>query len=445
MKFAAPAPKTGGARRTASHPAWRLAISAAAVLACCSMPVAAQEAIPEPPAAMASAAYRDGAALLYAAFDRSVEETVMLTEIPAPPFGEAARAAAFLALLQEAGYADARIDAEGNVLALLPSGTSRGEVVVVSAHLDTVFPEGTDVTVSRDGERLTAPGVGDDTRNLAVLLAYARALKQTGVQTQTDILLVGTVGEEGAGDLRGVRHLMQEGAYAGRVRAFLSFDGLNANRIVAAAVGSRRYRSIFSGPGGHSFGAFGIVNPMGAMARTVEELYALPVPEEPPTTYAASVVAGGTSVNAIPGEIALQIDLRSLDPEQLARLDREYQAGAERAVAQENARRSTARGAVSVEHELIGDRPAGQSTSAAPIAQTALAAYAAHGFTPEFAASSTDSNIPMSLGVPALTVSSGGRAVGAHSLTEYIELPRGEAVRGMQAGYALMLALAEVR
>lgn len=390
-------------------------------------------------------AFREGARLLDEAFEQSVEETVTLTEIPAPPFGEDPRAEAYLALFREAGFASARRDEEGNVLALLESGEARGQVIVVSAHMDTVFPAGTDLTVKREGDRLTAPGIGDDTRNLAVILAYARALKATGVRTRTDILFVGTVGEEGAGDLRGVRHLATKGEYAGRIAAFLSFDGISPDEMVASAVGSRRYRTTFSGPGGHSFGDFGIVNPMSAMARTVEELYALPVPKDVPTSYAASIVSGGTAVNAIPASVELQIDLRSFDNEVLQGLDAQYLAAAARATAQENARRSTAKGELVVTHELIGDRPAGGGGADSAIARTAGEAYRALGFDPVFGAASTDSNIPMSLAIPSLTVASGGIESGAHTLDEYIELPREASLRGMQAGYALILALAQLR
>lgn len=392
-----------------------------------------------------TAAYRDGAKFIEDAFEQSIIDTITLTEIPAPPFGENKRAMAFLAMLKETGFSDASQDKEGNVIALLPSGEKRGDVIVVSAHLDTVFPAGTDVRVKREGNRLTAPGVGDDSRNLAVILAYARALKNTGIQTQHDILFVGTVGEEGAGDLRGVRHLMTKGKYAGKVHAFLSFDDMEPKQIIASAVGSRRYRSVFKGPGGHSFSAFGIVNPVAALARTVDELYGLDVPNDPPTTYAASIVSGGTAVNSIPAKAELQVDLRSFDNKQLKRLDTEYRAGAARAVAQENARRSTEDGALSVEHALIGDRPAGGEGPAGDIAKLALAVYKAHGFTPRFEAASTDANIAMSLGIPALTVASGGRSSGIHTLDEFIELPREETIRGMKAGFALVLALSGER
>ncbi len=391
---------------------------------------------------LADPRYVAGAAILDSEFERTVDETILLTEIPAPPFGEDKRAEAYLAMFRDAGFADAARDEEGNVLALLPSGAERGPVIVVSAHIDTVFPIETDVTVTREGDRLTAPGVGDDTRNLAVILAYARAMKESGLRTATDILFVGTVGEEGPGDLRGVRHLMTKGEYAGRVKAFLSFDGLDPEEIIASAVGSRRYRTTFRGPGGHSFSDFGMVNPMGAMARTVEELYALEVPSDPPTSYAASMVSGGRSINSIPDVVELQVDLRSFSPEELARLDREYLAATQRAVVQENARRSVAKGELTVENTLIGDRPAGGGGGDSAIAQTALAAYSAHGFAPEFSAASTDSNIAMSLGIPALTLGSGGTEFGAHSLDEYIELPREDTFRGMRAGYAAVLALA---
>ena len=399
----------------------------------------------ESDAIKASKAYRDGSAKLDAAFNRSIDETIELTEIPAPPFGEDKRAEAYLAMFREAGFAEAKRDGEGNILALLTSGAERGDVVVISAHMDTVFPEDTDVSVKREGDRLTAPGVGDDSRNLAVILAYARAMKETAVRTTTDVLFVGTVGEEGAGDLRGVRHLMTKGEYAGKVSAFISFDGLDPDVIYASAVGSRRYRSVFKGPGGHSFSDFGMVNPMSAMARTVEELYALDVPSDPPTSYAATLILGGRSINTIPDTVELGVDLRSFSPDELMRLDREYIAATQRAVEQENARRSVAKGALTVENIMIGDRPAGGGGPDSAIAIAAHAIYSTHGFAPEFVAASTDANIAMSLKVPALTLGTGGIEYGAHSKDEYIELPREETLRGMKAGYAVVLSLAGLR
>src|SRR3990167_8361804 len=234
-----------------------------------------------------SAAFKAAAATLDAEHDRTVAYIVTLTEIPAPPFKEAERARAYRAMFEAHGLKDVEIDPEGNVLGLR-KGTRPGPVVVVSAHLDTVFPEGVDVKVRREGTKLYAPGIADDSRGLAVLLAWARAMDAAKIRTQSDILFVGTVGEEGAGDLRGVRHFFTQGKYKDRTKAFFSVDGLDPSQITHIGVGSKRYRVTFKGPGGHSYGAFGIVNPMAAMGKAIADLYAIQPPVEPKVTYSAS-------------------------------------------------------------------------------------------------------------------------------------------------------------
>ncbi|MBA4306889.1 MAG: peptidase M20 [Sphingopyxis sp.] len=375
-------------------------------------------------------------------FERSVADTIALTEIPAPPFAEGDRANAFVRMLTDAGLADVGRDREGNVLALLPSGRRRGNVVVVAAHLDSVFPGGTDVRVRRSGQRLTAPGVADNARGLAVLLAVVRSMVSVGIQTQTDILFVGTVGEEGAGDLRGVRYLLTEGEYRERVTAFIALDGINPARVVNRSVGSRRYRSAFSGPGGHSYSAFGTVNPVHALAATVTSLQAIAVPATPRTTYSASIISGGTSVNAIPAEAVLEVDLRSESQQHLEQLEASYLSGAASAVATENVARGSAGRLVSVTHQLTGNRPAGETSPSHPLVALAVQSLSEHGFQAQLAAASTDSNIPMSLGIPALTLGVGGRSEGEHSLSEWLELPQSETQRAMQAIALIILRAA---
>jgi acetylornithine deacetylase/succinyl-diaminopimelate desuccinylase-like protein len=372
-------------------------------------------------------------------YDQVIADLVRITETPAPPFKEQVRAELFAAMLRDAGLADVTIDNEGNVLALRP-GTHEGPVFVVSAHLDTVFPEGTLIKVTRDGDRLMAPGIGDDSLGLASILAWVRALAANDIATRQSILFVGTVGEEGAGDLRGVRHLFTKGEYAGRIGGFLSIDNADAARIVHASVGSRRYRLAFKGPGGHSYGAFGIVNPMAAMAETVRGLYLINVPSDPKTTYAASVVSGGTSVNSIPDEILLEVDMPSGDPAALAALEQSMLAAAQAAVDGENSARSVATGTISLDPQLIGDRPAGTTPADHPLVRDAMAAVTAAGFAPRLDASSTDSNIPMSLGIPALTVGTGAGGGRTHSVDEYLEIERERFVAGLTVGLSIMLA-----
>lgn len=378
--------------------------------------------------------------------DQTVADIITLTEIPAPPFKEAARGKALLARWKAAGLSDVEMDAEGNVTGVSPGTRTKGKgpYVVLAAHQDTVFPEGTDVKVRREGTKLMAPGIGDDTRSLAVLLAYMRALDAAKIRTKADVLFVANVGEEGPGDLRGVRYLFNKSAYKGRISAFFSMDSYDPAGITDQGVGSKRYHVIFRGPGGHSYGSFGIVNPMAAMAKSVVDLYAVDTPKSPKTTYSASVTGGGTSVNSIPNEVYMDFDMRSESAAELAKLDAKLTAILDGAVAGENAARSTRFGKVSYEAKLIGERPAGRTDPQTDIVRLTHASVAALGFTPDHGASSTDSNVPMSLGIPAVTIGSGGTGGRAHALDEWIDVEKSASVRGMQVGLAALLAVAGV-
>jgi acetylornithine deacetylase/succinyl-diaminopimelate desuccinylase-like protein len=344
-------------------------------------------------------------------------------------------------MLRAHGLAEVEQDAAGNVMGLR-RGTGNGPLVVVAAHLDTVFPAGTDVRVRREGTRLFAPGVGDDSRSLAVLLAYVRALDAAAIRTRSDILFVGDVGEEGLGDLRGMRHLFREGKYKDRISAFVTVDSPDMDGIAVGGIGSKRYRVIFRGPGGHSYGAFGLVNPMVAMAQTVLELSRTVVPADPKTTFMASVVGGGTSVNAIPNEVWVEVDLRSKAPSELARLEKRFLKIVDDAVQAENHARSVREGPVTAEAILIGDRPAGASDPASAVVRYATDAIAAHGFAPRSVFSSTDANIAMSLGIPAVKIGSGGTGGRGHSLEEWIDVEEPSSLRGMAAGLTVILAIA---
>jgi tripeptide aminopeptidase len=395
---------------------------------------------------VASPAFKAAAAKLDADYDRTVADIVTLTEIPAPPFKEEARGKAYLAMLKAHGLTNVEMDAEGNVMGVRPGSVTKGKgpFVVIAAHLDTVFPEGTDVKVKREGTRLMAPGIGDDTRSLATLLAYVRALDAAGLKTKADILFVGNVGEEGPGDLRGTRFLFNKGPYKGKISAFFSMDGSDPSRIVDKGVGSKRYRVTFNGPGGHSYGAFGIVNPMAAMSRAVTDLYAIQTPKDPKTTYSASVTGGGTSVNSIPNAVFMEFDMRSESAAELAKLDRSLIGILDKAVAGENAARSTKDGKVSYEAKVIGERPAGNTPASADIVVLTAAAITALGMTPQHEDSSTDSNVPMSLGIPAVTIGAGGKGGRAHALDEWIDVEKAPTVKGMQVGLAALLAVAGV-
>ncbi len=426
-------------RRLARSARWLLLLAAASPAAVSAAPVA--------PAAAAtikrieaSPAFARAMTAIEAGHDRWVADIITLTEIPAPPFKEAVRARAYRDMFAARGLSDVEIDAEGNVLGLRKGG---GEgLIIVSAHLDTVFPEGTPVKVRREGEKLYAPGVGDDSTGLATQLAFIDAMNAAGIRTKADILFVGTVGEEGRGDLRGVRHLFTKSKYQGRAKAFFSIDGGGMAGLTTGGAGSKRYRVTFKGPGGHSYGAFGLVNPMAAMAQTVVDLYKIPVPADPKTTYSASVVGGGTSVNAIPEEVWMEFDMRSASAAELAKVESRFLAILKEAAAAENAARSTREGPVIIEPTLVGDRPAGQTPATAEIVQLSTAAYAAEGIGVEYHSSSTDSNIPISLGVPAITISrvaSGGRN---HSPDEWIGIEKAGNVKLKRIGLATILAMA---
>ena len=395
-------------------------------------------------AVRAKPSFATAAASLEAQHARIVEETILLTEIPAPPFKEMARAQAYMGMLKSAGLSDVEMDAEGNVMGLRRgTGPAGRPLVVMAAHLDTVFPEGTNVKVRREGTKLFAPGVGDDSHALAVLLGYVRAMDAAKVKTAKDILFVGNVGEEGPGDLRGIRYLFGKGKYKDRIAAFFSLDGTYSAVVTSRAVGSRRYRVTFKGPGGHSYGAFGLVNPMAAMATAVVEMNKIAPPTAPKTTYMTSVVGGSTSVNSIPDAIWLEVDMRSEGAEELAKIDQQFLQIVNGAVIQENAARSTRAGSISAEIKLIGDRPTGRTDPNAPIIQITSGAVRAAGFTPLSNASSTDSNIPISLGIPAVTIGSGGGGGRAHALDEWIDVAKPESLKGMMVGLTALLAMAD--
>lgn len=365
---------------------------------------------------------------------QTIAEQIRLTEIPAPPFMEDNRAAYLLEQMQSRGLTETRIDQEGNVIGRW-SGTGDGPMLVLSAHIDTVFPADTDVTVREREGRYHAPGISDDGRGLTVLLTVIEALTGSGLQTTGDIRFVGTVGEEGRGDLRGVKALFEA---HDDIDGFVSIDSSGLNSITTGATGSRRFEIRFSGPGGHSFGAFGMASAIHAMGRAITRIGDLEVPEEPKTTFTVGTVSGGTSVNSIAGDAVLALDMRSNAPEQLMALEERVKEVVREAVREEN-RRWDRPGEIDVEFVLIGDRPAGQTPSDHPLVQsTALAFNAAGSMLETLRRSSTDSNVPMSLGIPAVTIGGGGRASGAHSLNEWFE-PL-DSHRGPMAAWLLTLA-----
>jgi acetylornithine deacetylase/succinyl-diaminopimelate desuccinylase-like protein len=367
----------------------------------------------------------------------TVRNQIRLCEIPAPTFHEAARGRAVKAAFEQSGLFNVRLDKAGNVLGDRP-GVAPGPHLVVAAHLDTVFPEGTDVRVTRSGTVLTGPGVGDNCRGLAVLLAMARTLGRTNVKTEGPVTFVADVGEEGLGDLRGMKQLFGE-TMKGQIDRFLAIDG-SGSFLINVAVGSRRYRITFKGPGGHSYAAFGTPNPVQAMGRAIAKISQLPVSNQqnqPRTTFNVGRVGGGTSVNAIPSESWMEIDLRSADTAALSALDASVQRVVDEAVREENQRWSAPR-TITVVRELVGDRPSGQTPADSPIVQTALAAARALGIRLSTSESSTDANIPIQLKIPAVTIGTGGQGTGTHTMGETFDTA--DAWRGTQ--YALLTVIA---
>lgn len=349
----------------------------------------------------------------------STERLIELTQIPAPPFMEEARAERYAELLMEAGADSVWIDEEGNVLALR-RGTEGERVVALGGHLDTVFPEGTDVTVRMRGDTLYAPGVGDDTRGLVVVLTVLRALEEAEVETRDDLLFIGTVGEEGLGDLRGMKHLFREGADP--IDAWIEVDGGGLDRLVTMGLGSVRYRVTFQGPGGHSWGAFGLANPVHALGRAIREFQAVAdtlTRSGPRTSYNVGVIGGGTSVNSIPFEAVMEVDMRSESPASLARIEEVFLAAMERGLEGENALRREGE-PLTLVADKIGDRPSGELDPAAtPLIQRAMATTEVFGGSPSLARSSTNSNIPIALGVPAVTIGRGGVGGNGHAPDEW--------------------------
>lgn len=370
--------------------------------------------------------------------ERERHELIELTEIPAPPFAEEARASRFLAMLRDAGADSVWIDPVGNAIGLR-RGTKRERRVVIEGHLDTVFPEGTDVTVRVRGDTLAAPGVGDDTRGLVAVLGILRALTRADIRTDADLLFVGTVGEEGLGDLRGVKYLFREGAPA--IDAYIALEP-GDDRVTVGGIGSHRYRVTFRGPGGHSWGAFGTASPIHALGRAIalfDERADTLTRAGPHSTYNVGRIGGGTSVNSIAAEAWMEVDLRSVDDASLGALDRALGESVRQALTEENA--GARRGdPVAVSVESLGERPSGTADLDGALVQRAAAVVQHFGGAAVFGISSTNSNIPFSLGRPAVTIGAGGGSGDAHALTEWWADPDGTAYVAVQRALLLLVA-----
>ena len=368
-----------------------------------------------------------------------LEEQVRICEIPAPPFKEEKRGLAMKAVFERLGLKNVRIDEIGNVLGERP-GRARKPHLVFAAHLDTVFPEGTDVRVKRDGAVLRAPGIGDDTRGLAVLIGVIRALDEGKLETPGSITFVANVGEEGLGDLRGTKQLFEK-TLKGQIDRFVSVDGIGMG-VTHIGVGSYRYRLAYKGPGGHSYGAFGLANPIHALGRAIAAISDFEVPSEPKTTFNVGRVGGGTSVNSIAFEAWAEVDMRSHDKASLDRVDRLFHEAADKALERENVR-SQGKGALTVVKERVGTRPPGLTPAHAPIVLAAFSVTKALGIAVSSSPGSTDSNVPMGLSIPAVTISGGGGSAGtsAHSPDEAFDTT--DSWKGTQRALLLAIALTQ--
>ena len=365
-----------------------------------------------------------------------IDQQIDLCEIEAPPFKEQKRAEAYKAVFESLELRNVRIDKVGNVLGERP-GTGAGPHLVFSAHLDTVFPEGTNVKVTRQGSVLKGPGIGDDCRGLAVLLGVVRAMNDAKVQTSGTITFVGTVGEEGLGDLRGVKHLFG-GELKGTIDRFVSIDGTGYG-ITHVAVGSKRYRVTFKGPGGHSYGAFGNANPIHALGRAIDAMADFTVPATPKTTFNVGRIGGGTSVNSIAFEAWAEVDMRSVSAEALSDLEARFRKAMEAALRAENARWN-GRGAITLDLQIVGDRPAGRLPDDEPVVRATADVTRALGLPVRFDEGSTDSNVPINLRIPAVTIDGGGAGTGAHSLDESFDTT--DSWKGTQRALLVAIALA---
>ena len=350
--------------------------------------------------------------------EKTMKNLIELTEIEAPPFKEEKRAQEFAKRLKSAGIENVWIDSIGNVIGLL-KGTVGNKNIAIDAHMDTVFPEGTDVKVKIKNDTLYAPGVGDDTRGLAMILTIAETIKKNGIQPINNILFIGTVGEEGLGNLRGVRHLFENNNP--KIDSWIAIDGGSIGRVNNQALGSYRYEVVFDGPGGHSWGAFGLVNPHHALGYGIKDFIEKAneyTSSGPRTSYNVGIISGGTSINSIPFKSSMQIDIRSVDPYRLDDMEKILFNSMQSALKDQNEMKRSGPD-LKLSINKIGNRPSGKVDESVPLIQRTIAATQHMGVEPRLTIGSTNSNIPISLGVPSVTIGRGGDGAGAHSLDEW--------------------------
>ena len=355
----------------------------------------------------------------FRASSRELEDLQLeVTAVPAPPWGEAARAEWLRGSFEELGLAEVQKDDLGNVFGILPGSEPNAPLVALSAHLDTVFPAGTPIQVSREGGKLYGPGISDNGAGLVALLAIARVLKETGIEHATPVVFIGNVGEEGEGDLRGMRHIFEQPRWADAIRTMVVVDGAGTDTVICEALGSRRYEITVRGSGGHSWSDFGIPNPVVALARIIDRFTQTTVPTNPKTTYNIGTVEGGTSVNSIPQSATMRVDTRSASVEQLDRLERALREAVQDGTAATSGKKKNG---LTAEVRVIGDRPAAELPSESRLLKMIRAVDAQLNNSARLQRASTDANIPLSLGREAIAIGAGGSGGGAHTVNEWYD------------------------
>jgi len=355
----------------------------------------------------------------FRASSRELEDLQLeLTAVPAPPWGEAARAEWLRARFEDLGLSEVQQDDLGNVFGVLPGSEPTAPLVALSAHLDTVFPAGTLIQVSREGGKLYGPGISDNGAGLVALLAMARVLKETGIEHASPLVFIGNVGEEGEGDLRGMRHIFEQPRWADAIHTMVVVDGAGTDTVICEALGSRRYEVTVRGMGGHSWSDFGIPNPVVALARIIDRFTETTVPTNPKTTYNIGTIEGGTSVNSIPESASMRVDTRSASVEQLDRLERTLREAVQDGTAATSGKKKNG---LTAEVRVIGDRPAAELPSESRLLKMIRAVDAQLNNSARLQRASTDANIPLSLGREAIAIGAGGSGGGAHTVNEWYD------------------------
>lgn len=378
-----------------------------------AFPALADEALLQRPEIRKALAY------IESSHEKTLATQVTIAEIPAPTFYESERAKYMADQFRVRGLKNVEIDKQGNVLGWRDGDTE--DVLVLAAHLDIAFDKTVNTKVRKDGPRWYGPGLADNSRGLAALLNVIEALREGDIRTRRTLLFVANVGEEGLGDLNGVKYLFNESVFRSRLKEFVAIDGTNPANITTGGTGSKRYAVTLHGPGGHSYNNFGRPSAIHAAGRIIERISDWEVPKSPKTTYTVGKISGGTSVNAIAEECSFEVDLRSNDPGELDKIEAKLLEAVRLGVEEENKKRVDSGQEVKATTKLIGNRPAGRMPDSSPLVQAALSAAKATGFEPLLVFGSTDSNLPISLGIPAITLSRGGTSDNHHSVSEWFE------------------------